>query len=112
MAMKIKKLIQRVKPNYIVFEDVQFQRNKGVFKTLSQMQGALIMVCFELDIGFTIIEPSAWKSYCAIKGKNREEQKPNTQKFVKIKFKKDCNEDEADSIAIGWWSVNNIKEDK
>jgi crossover junction endodeoxyribonuclease RuvC len=109
MNDKIIALIDNVIPDYIVFENVQFQNNYGTFQQLSQLQGVIMAFLFSKDIGFTIIEPTAWKSFCCIKGRKREEQKANTQKFVKDKYKIDVSEDEADAIGIGYWSINNIK---
>lgn len=109
MQEKIIQLIDEIKPNFIVFEDIQFQQNYGTFKQLSQLQGILMAELFKLDIGFHIIEPSAWKSFCGIKGRKREEQKKNTQAFVKMMYKVGVSEDEADAIGIGFWAINNIK---
>jgi Holliday junction resolvasome RuvABC endonuclease subunit len=108
MQDKMIELIDEIKPDFIVFEDIQFQQNYGTFKQLAQLQGILMAYLFKLNIGFQIIEPSAWKSFCSIKGKKREEQKKNTQAFVKTIYKKDVSEDEADAIGIGFWAINNI----
>lgn len=102
-------LIDNNKPNFIVFENVQFQRNYGTFQQLSQLQGVIMAYLFKLDVGFQIIEPSAWKSFCGIKGRKREDQKKNTQIFVKSKYNIDVSEDEADAIGIGVWAINKIK---
>lgn len=109
MYKHIKNTIQKIQPDFIVFENVQFQQNYGTFQQLSQLQGLVMALLFETDIGFQIIEPSAWKSFCGIKGRKREEQKKNTQIFVKNKYGIDVSEDEADSVGIGVWSLNNIK---
>lgn len=109
MYDKIVDLINEVSPSFIVFENVQFQNNYGTFQQLSQLQGIIMAHLFKTDIGFQIIEPSAWKSFCGIKGRKREEQKKNTIAFVKNKFGIDCSEDEADSIGIGVWAMSQIK---
>lgn len=67
---------------------------------------------FKTDIGFKIIEPSAWKSFCKIKGRKREEQKKNTQVFVKGKYNIEVSEDEADAIGIGTWAISKIKKER
>lgn len=109
MSEKIIELISYICPNFIVFEDVQFQRNYATYQQLSQMQGVIMAHLFKLNIGFQIIEPSGWKSVCKIKGRKREEQKKNTQIFVKNKYNVDASEDEADAIGIGTWAIKNIK---
>jgi Holliday junction resolvasome RuvABC endonuclease subunit len=108
MNDKIIALINNVKPDYIVFEQVQFQNNYGTFQQLSQLQGVIMAHLFLKDIGFTLIEPTAWKSFCKIKGRKRVEQKLNTQIFVKEKYGFNVSEDEADAIGIGTWSSNNL----
>lgn len=112
MNDKIIALIKNVKPDYIVYEQVQFQNNYGTFQQLSQLQGIIMAYLFSIDIGFTLIEPSAWKSCCGIKGRKREEQKLNTQNFVKERYKADVSEDEADAIGIGYWAIHNLKTSK
>lgn len=105
----IKQLIERTNPNYICIENVQFQKNYNTYQQLSQLQGVIFAILFELNIPFIIIEPLAWKSFCKIKGKNRKEQKANTIQMVKEKFNLEASEDEADAIGIGLWSCRNIK---
>ena len=112
MNDKIIALINNVKPDYIVLEQVQFQNNYGTFQQLSQLQGVIMAYLFKINIGFNLIEPTAWKSCCGIKGRKRIEQKANTQKFVKERYKVDVSEDEADAIGIGYWSINNVKATK
>ena len=102
-------LIEKAKPDYVVIEEIQYQNNQLTYKQLSQLQGIIMAYLFKIDIGFTIIEPSAWKAFCNIKGKKRDEQKTNTIKFVKAKFGIDVSEDEADAISIGIWAINYIK---
>lgn len=108
MNDKIIALIKDVRPDYVVFEHVQFQNNYGTFQLLSQLQGIIMADLFKVDLGFTIIEPTAWKSFCGIKGRRRAEQKLNTQKFVKEKYNADVSEDEADAIGIGYWAIHNL----
>jgi crossover junction endodeoxyribonuclease RuvC len=109
MYDQIVNLIESSSPSFIVFENVQFQRNYGTFQQLAQLQGVIMSYLFKSDIGFKIIEPSAWKSFCGIKGRKREEQKKNTQVFVKNKYGIEVSEDEADAIGIGTWAINKIQ---
>lgn len=112
MYEAVKKLIKAEKPDFVCIEDTQFQKNPKVLKRLSQMQGAIFAILIEEDIGFYIIEPSAWKSYVEIKSKKREDQKKETIEFVKKTYSiKEPTEDEADSIAIGHWAINNLTVD-
>lgn len=110
MSDKIIKLIELLSPNYIVFEDTQFQNNYKTYQQLSQFQGVIMFYLFQIDIGFCIVKPTEWKSICGIKGRKREEQKLNTIAFIKDKYNIDVSEDIADAIGIGTWSIKNIKE--
>lgn len=110
MNDKMIALINNVKPDYIVFEQVQFQNNYGTFQQLSQLQGVIMAYLFNINIGFTLIEPTAWKSCCGVKGRKRIEQKANTQMFVKNTYGCDVTEDEADAIGIGHWAIKNLKQ--
>lgn len=112
MDRKMQKTILENDPDYIVFENVQFQRNCGTFQRLSQLQGVLMAYLFKLNIGFQMIEPSAWKSFCGIQGRKRQEQKKNTQRFVKKQYGLVVSEDEADAIAIGTWAIHHVSQVK
>ena len=108
MYDEIKQLIKRVKPDCVLIEDTQFQRNYSSFRTLSQLQGIIFAYLFDLDLPFYIIPATAWKSSCQIKGKRREEQKKNTQKYVKDTYGIDVTEDEADAIGMATYGIINI----
>lgn len=108
MHEKISNLICNIKPDFIVFEDVQFQQNYGVFQQLSQLQGIVMALLFERNIGFQIVQPTKWKSCFGVKGRKRVEQKANTIQMVKEKYNLDVSEDEADAIGIGVWAINTL----
>lgn len=108
MYDKIVNLINSIQPDFIVFEDVQFQQNYGTFQQLSQLQGIVMSILFERNIGFQIVQPTKWKSFCQIKGRKRIEQKANTIQMVKEKYNLEVSEDEADAIGIGTWAINNL----
>ena len=108
MSGLIKDLIEIENPDYICLEQVQFQNNYRVYSQLSQMQGVIFTILFERKLPFTLIEPTAWKSFSHIKGKKRAEQKESTIQMVRDRFGIEATEDEADAIGIGIWAVNNI----
>ena len=110
MYDKVVNLIDEINPDFVVFEDVQFQNNYATFSQLSQLQGVIMSILFERNIGFKIIQPTAWKSFVGVKGRKRIEQKASAIQIVKNKYKINVSEDEADAIGIGVWAVNNISE--
>ena len=109
MNDRIIQLIEDICPDFVCFEDVQYQNNQLTFKQLSQLQGVIMSYLMINDYGFMIVKPSEWKSACKIKGRKREEQKINTIKFVLDMFKVDVSEDIADAIGIGYWCINKVK---
>ena len=109
MISLIKLKINEHKPDFIVFEDTQFQKSYKTYQELSQMQGVLMNVLFDLDIGFEIVSPGTWRSYSKIKGRKRIEQKANTIQMIKDKYNLELSEDICDAIGIGLWSINKIK---
>lgn len=109
MYEEIKKMIAEEKPTYVCVEDTHYNNNPKVLKRLSQMQGLIFALLIEAGAGFCTIEPSSWKSYIGLTTRKREDQKKETIAFVKEKYDIDNpTEDEADSIAIGCWAVNNL----
>lgn len=112
MREQIQDLIWKVKPAYVVFEDIQYQRNASAFQILGMLQGIIIAELFDNNIDFFIVPSVTWKSYCKIKGKKREEQKVNSIKYVFDKYGREVTDDEADAIGIADWAIANIEEDK
>jgi len=108
MYFSIKNLIDEIKPDFVGFEGIQFQRNYQTYSLLSQLQGLILSILFERNMAFLYLEPTKWKAYCKIKGRKRAEQKANTIQMVKDKFSIEVSEDEADAIGIGIWCVNNL----
>ena len=93
--------------------ETQFQSNQRVYSTLSQLQGIVMAILFEKDIGFSIIEPSSWKSYCGITGRKREEQKAKSIAIASKQFGlSDLTDDVADAILIGYYGAHILNNEK
>ena len=107
---KIQFLINGLKADYIVIEDIQQQKqNVKTYKKLAMLMGVLVCLFQEMGKPHIIVPPSRWRSHCAIKGKGRSEQKANTILFVEEKFKLEgITEDIADAISLCWYGVENI----
>lgn len=108
MYFNIQDLIDKTKPDFVVFEGTQYQNNAGAFGGLSKLQGTILAILYDRDLSFYIVEPTCWKSFCKIKGRKRVEQKANTKIFVAEKYNVDVSEDEADAIGIATWAIGNI----
>lgn len=102
---KIKDLITTYNIDNVVFEEIQLQANVGnniqTFKVLAEVYGTIELLLTELNIPYSTIMASSWKSILGIKGKNRTEQKRNAQQHVLDKYKIKVTQDEADSVCIG-----------
>ena len=109
MYFLIKELIEKHNPDFVVIENVQYQNNFRTYNMLSQMQGIIFALLFELNLGFICIEPTAWKSFCSVQGRKRAEQKASIIQIVKDLYNINATEDEADAIGIGMWAIKNIK---
>jgi len=108
MYENIKQCLIKCNPHFVVFENVHFQKNYGTFQQLSQLQGLIMALLFERNIGFQYVESTAWRAFCGVKGKKRAEQKANAIQIVKDKFNLSVSEDEADAILLGYFAVNKI----
>jgi len=105
----IGELLDRIKPNYIVFEQVQYQNNQKVYSQLSQLQGVIFSLLFDRDLGFELVSPPAWRKAVGVVGRNRADQKASIIQIVKERYGLDVSEDIAEAIGISEWSIENIK---
>lgn len=104
----INQLIIEKKAEIFAIEDIQFEKNKLVFKKLAELLGVIKNSFYEQEFCYFVVENSKWRSVCGIKGRKREEQKANTQKFVLNKYNIEVSEDTADAICIGYYVIKKI----
>ena len=103
MVTRIYKIIEKEKPDEIVFEQTTFQSNAKTLRMLSQLQGCIIGKCFELDIPYYILEPSKWRKTVGIEQgkKTRTSLKFESLNLAHELFSKELTEDAAESALIG-----------
>lgn len=106
-------MIENVKPDLIVFEDIQYQPEKGenrtqasfigvtTFKALAELLGVLTSSCFENKITYRIVPSATWRSGVGVLGKTRTDKKRSAQILIKKNYDVYVSEDEADAICIG-----------
>lgn len=100
----IHEVIDAEKPDTVVIEDTQMQGGNGAtYKILCQLQGAIMGMCYAMDIMFHVIAPSQWRS--ALKFRQgpkvkREELKSQSIEFAKNEFGIDRYEDEMEACCI------------
>lgn len=77
-----------------------------MYNTLARLQGVLLDTFFELQIQNELAYSSSWRKYCSIEDKGRENKKKQAQDKVKLWYKQDCTQDEADAICLGKYFVH------
>lgn len=99
MIAEIVKVIGKIKPDRVVFEDVALQDSPRTLIMLSRIQGAIIGFCIEHGIPYEIYMPTSWRKIVGIKqgkGIKRENLKEQAIAFVRdaygIKVGDDCAE--------------------
>lgn len=102
---KVASLIQDNDIDELILEDIQMQNNVvnnvQTFKTLAEVFGVIIEYCDEIDLPWSAVLASSWKSALGIKGANRAAQKKNAQQYVITNYSVKPTQDECDAICIG-----------
>ncbi len=104
MCRAVQDVIDRVKPDLIVLEDVAMQTNAYSLITLSRLQGVIISACFQNHIEFYICPPSSWRKDLGFKqgkGHPRKDLKKQAIAYCKDHHGVDLDEDRADAVCIG-----------
>src|SRR5574344_1236244 len=85
--LSIKKmLIDNAKIENIIFEDVPLtnHNNLKTGKDLSILQGVVLSLCFENNLGYKMYNPSAWRSIVGLYNGTRESMKREFQKNAAV----------------------------
>lgn len=104
MVDLLNRLIESVRPDEVILEDVQSQLNPMTFKVLARLQGSLMWCCYKDEIPVTIIGPTEWRKCLGFEQGGRIRRwrlKQQAMDYVKENFGKTVSEDEADAICIG-----------
>lgn len=107
------KLIKEKKAEVFAIENIQLQYIGkmplvNAYRPLAELIGVIKEFFYANKYAYVIVESTKWKSYCKIKGRKREEQKLNAQKFVESKYNIKVSEDTCDAICIGEYVVNKV----
>lgn len=105
MLSSIINIINKYKPDIVVFEDVSLQTNVSTLVVLSRIQGCIISECIKNNISYYIYKPTTWRKILNFKqgrGVARKELKQQAIDFIRAKFDiTNINDDIAESICIG-----------
>lgn len=115
--VRIKKFIEEVvikewKPDFIVFEDIQYQYGAVLtYKVLAMLLGVIEELCTENNIPYEVVSPNVWRKYMGTCGKTRQEEKQLSIATVKQKFNVKVSDDVAEAILIGNYGTKIYKSD-
>lgn len=98
-------IIPNWEPDFLVFEDIQYQNNIMTFKILAMLLGVAQTAARSKGIEFDVVLPKVWRSGLGYSGKNRAEEKALAKQKVKEWFNIDANEDMAEAILIGKYAA-------
>lgn len=104
MCRAVQDVIDMVKPDFVVMEEVAMQTNAHALITLSRLQGVIISACFQSKIEFYIYPPSSWRKELGFqqgKGHSRKDLKKQAIAYCKEHHGVDLDEDRADAVCIG-----------
>lgn len=117
LCQEIQEKIESEDVDFVVIENIQLEnknspvQNIATFQKLAWVQGAIMELCNDMDVPFTLIYPSEWRKACNfLKGQDnkRDSQKKIAQQWVMDTYNKKCTQDEADAICIGY-GYNSMK---
>lgn len=101
-------VIRQWQPNYLVFEDIQYQDNALTHKTLGMVMGVVVLAAEQAQIEHTEILNKVWQSEFSIGGATRVVQKANVIKRVKEYYDIDVTDDLADAILLGQYAAKKL----
>lgn len=105
-------LVLSWEPDEVIIEDIQLQQdgsdyhmNVQVFKTLAQLQGAIINMCYQQKVPISIVLSSVWRSALEVTGRTRADKKKSAQLKIKAIYDVSVTNDEADAICLGHYAI-------
>lgn len=110
MCLEIDTIISRVKPDVVVFEDVNLRTSIKTLIMLAQIQGCIMQSCYLKGIPFVIYAPATWRRIVGIKQNNkteRENLKEQAIAFVRDSYGIRVGDDCAESITLALAHLKN-----
>lgn len=103
--------IKKLKPDLIIFEDIQYQNNYQTYKKLSMLLGILIVSAKLNGIEYEVIAPAAWRSHFQIVGK-RGLAKAKAIELVYKMYNVSLGDDVAEAVLIGKYYADKFLNEK
>lgn len=101
-------IIKQWQPNYLVFEDIQYQDNALTHKTLGMVMGVCILAAEQYQLQHAEVLNKVWQSEFNITGATRVVQKANVIKRVKEYYDIEVTDDVADAILMGQYAAKKL----
>lgn len=110
--VKISEVVSQViipawKPDYLIFEDIQYQGNYYTYKTLAMLLGILRVAARKAQIKFEVIAVNTWRSHFQITGP-RASCKTQAIKKVKVMYSIGATDDVAEAILLGRYAADQL----
>ncbi len=99
-------LIPVWKPDYIQFEDIQFQNNYNTYEVLAKLIGVIEMAADRNNIQYHIEKVSVWRSHHGINSRDRVKDKVRAMRLVEEMYQIKVGDDVAEAILIGKYRVD------
>lgn len=110
MCLEIDNVISKVKPDIIVFEDVNLRTSVKTLIMLAQIQGCIMQSCYLKNIPFIVYAPATWRRLVGIKQSNkieRENLKEQAIAFVRSSYGIKVGDDCAEALCLGLAHLKN-----
>ena len=110
MCLEMDTIISKVKPDIVIFEDVNLRTSVKTLIMLAQIQGCIMQSCYLKDIDFVIYAPATWRRIVGIKQSNKTERNNLKQQaiaFVRAGYGIKVGNDCAEAISIGLAHLKN-----
>lgn len=99
-------IIEDWEPDYLVFEDIQYQNNYQTYKKLAMLLGLLIVAAKNGGVAWDLVPPVTWRSHFGISGR-RDSVKKQAINKVATMYQINVPDDVAEAILIGKYFIDN-----
>lgn len=104
-------IIKKWKPDLIVIEDIQSQKNILTFKSLSMLLGSTLTLLKEHRINYELVLSSKWRAHFMIKGERVADKAQAIDKVMQM-YGIVVTDDVAEAILLGKYAVDVININK
>ena len=100
-------VVKKWKPDLIVLEDIQSQKNVQVFKSLAMLLGSTVVLLKEENIPYEIVLSAKWRAHFMIKGERVSDKLQAIDKVMQM-YGIIVPDDVAEAILLGKYAVDAV----